>query len=119
MKKYVAVICCLLCVAMGMLGCVKSEGNNTKEAGVPKETTLAENQFVAEVLEVSDEYLMVRAVKGHIKEQELQVWTELVKDKMPKLKVGDTVRITDRGQMTMSIPAQVSATEILLLDDEF
>lgn len=119
MKKYVAVICCLLCVATGMIGCAKNEGNDTKDTGVQKETTLAENQFVAEVLEVSDEYLMVRAVKGHIKDQELQVWTELVKDKMPKLKAGDMVRITDRGQMTMSIPAQVSATEIILVNDEF
>lgn len=119
MKKYVAVICCLLCVATGMIGCTKKEGNDNKDVGVKNEMTLAENQFIAEVLEVSDEYLMVRAVKGHINDQELQVWTEFVKDKMPKLKAGDTVRITDRGQMTMSIPAQVSATEILLLDDEF
>lgn len=118
MSRYLVIICGLLCATFLCIGCT-AKGQDTKETDNVLSTELLENQCVAEVLEVADEYLMVRVVKGHSKGQELQVWTELVKDQMPKVQAGDHVRITDRGQMTMSIPAQVSATEIVLVNDDF
>lgn len=112
-------ICCILCImTVLMTGCtVRPKENQTGDAATITKDSLGENQFLALVTEIGDDYLMTEAKEGHIKNQQVQVWTGLLDHKMiVDIRVGDTVRITDRGQMTMSIPPQVSATDIVRVE---
>ncbi len=100
------------CLALGMLGCKTTKQESTIRPDEAKTETLGENEFLAEVKEVQEEYVMVQALEGHIQNQEVQVWTGMLEE-MPKLQEGDRVRVIDRGQMTMSIPPQVSAVKLI------
>lgn len=93
---------------LGMVGCQRtSNETDAEEYSAP-----SENQFDAVVLEVHDEYLLVEAVEGQVIAGEVKVWLgRLSEDEIPELEEGMTVRITHDGKMTMSIPAQISATE--------
>lgn len=100
------------CLVLGMLGCQTTEQESAIQPEEAKAETLGENEFLAEVKEVQEEYVIVQALEGHIQNQEVQVWTGMIEE-MPKLQEGDRIRITDRGQMTMSIPPQVSAVKLI------
>lgn len=76
----------------------------------------AENQFDAKVIEIYDEYIMVEALKEQDVVGEVRVQIGLLsQDEILEIKKGDTVRITHDGKMTMSIPPQMTAVEIIKL----
>ena len=107
-KKLIAMSILVVVLGIALLGCVKENHSVTEKEG-PKN----EYQFDAKVLEVQEEYLLVKALDGQVVVGEVKVWTGLLeKDAIPALEVGDTVRITNDGKMTMSIPAQMTAVEI-------
>lgn len=86
-----------------------------KEKNIPTEP--AENQFDAKVLEIYDEYIMVEALEGQDVVGEVRVQIGLLKkDEIPKLNQGDNVRITHDGKMTMSLPPQMTAEELLVIN---
>ncbi len=86
-----------------------------KEKNIPTEP--AENQFDAKVLEIYDEYIMVEALEGQDVVGEVRVQIGLLKkDEIPKLNQGDNVRITHDGKMTMSLPPQMTAVELLVIN---
>lgn len=79
-------------------------------------TEPAEDRFDANVLEIYDEYIMVEALEGQDVVGEVRVQTGLLsQDDILELKKGDTVRITHDGKMTMSLPPQMTAIEIMLI----
>lgn len=87
-----------------------------EEENVSKDVEKTENQFDAKVAEVQKEYIMVEALDGQTIAGEVQVWIGLLSDdEIPELKVGDTVRITHDGKMTMSLPPQMSAVEPIVI----
>lgn len=74
----------------------------------------AENQFDAKVLEIYDDYIMVEAMEGQDIVGEVRVQLGLLEKKeIPNLEKNDIVRITHDGKMTMSLPPQMTAVEIL------
>ena len=85
-----------------------------KKTGNGEEKT--ENQFDAKVIEICAEYIMVEALEGQDIVGEVRVQLGLIsKNDIPKLKKNDTVRITHDGKMTMSLPPQMTAEDILLI----
>lgn len=89
----------------------KKTGNG-EEKNVLSEPT--ENQFDAKVLEIYDGYIMVDAVEGQDIVGEVRVQLGLLEEKeIPNLEKNDIVRITHDGKMTMSLPPQMTAVEIL------
>lgn len=107
-KKLVAISMFVIVLGIALFGCAKANNSTIK-----KESPKNEYQFDAEVLEIAEEYLLVKALDGQVVVGEVKVWTGLLeKDAIPALEVGDTVRITNDGKMTMSIPAQMTAVEI-------
>lgn len=76
----------------------------------------AENQFDAKVIEIYDEYIMVEALEEQDVVGEVRVQIGLLsQDEILEIKKGDTVRITHDGKMTMSLPPQMTAVEIIKL----
>ena len=76
----------------------------------------AENQFDAKVIEIYDEYIMVEALEEQEVVGEVRVQIGLLsQDEILEIKKGDTVRITHDGKMTMSLPPQMTAVEIIKL----
>jgi len=72
----------------------------------------SEYQFDAKVLEIQDDYILVEALEGQQIVGEIRVQIGLLTEKqVPRMKKGDTVRITHDGKMTMSIPPQMTAVE--------
>ncbi len=79
-------------------------------------TEPAENQFDAKVIENCDEYIMVEALEGQDIVGEVRVQIGLLsQDEISEIEKGATVRITHDGKMTMSIPPQMTAVEIMLI----
>lgn len=77
----------------------------------------AENQFDAKVLEIYDDYIMVEAMEGQDIVGEVRVQLGLLEKKeIPNLEKNDIVRITHDGKMTMSLPPQMTAIEIMLIN---
>ena len=103
----------LLTVVMCVMACGNKPVDNEKQN---LSTEPAENQLDAKVLEINEEYIMVEAAEGQDIVGEVRVQTGLIsKDEMPKLEKNDTVRITHDGKMTMSLPPQMTAVEIIKL----
>ena len=76
----------------------------------------AENLFDAKVIEIYDEYIMVEALEEQDVVGEVRVQIGLLsQDEILEIKKGDTVRITHDGKMTMSLPPQMTAVEIIKL----
>jgi len=75
-----------------------------------------EHQFDATIIEVQEEFIMVEAFPGEVVAGEVQVWTgNLDKKVISTLEEGMTVRITNDGKMTMSLPPQMTAVEMEIL----
>lgn len=124
MKKNISVLITILfIIGVAVLGCSKKTDKPTfqaptkqKQEESKEQSALTEYQFDATVLEICEEYLMVDALGGQNVAGEVKVWISLLKDdSLLGVKVGDTVRITHDGKMTMSIPPQMSAVELIQL----
>ena len=124
MKKNISVLITILfIIGVAVLGCSKKTDKPTfqaptkqKQEESKEQSALTEYQFDATVLEICEEYLMVDALEGQNVAGEVKVWVAALKnDALSGIKVGDTVRITHDGKMTMSIPPQMSAVELIQL----
>lgn len=113
-KNLIILFSILLVVGACVMACGKKTVDD-KEKNIPTEP--AENQFDAKVLEIYDEYIMVEALEGQDVVGEVRVQIGLLKkDEIPKLNQGDNVRITHDGKMTMSLPPQMTAEELLVIN---
>jgi len=105
-----------IAVAIGVSRVNSSKTENAESKESLNDEKLQENQFDATVTDVQKEYIMVQASDGQTVSGEVHVWIGNVSgENLPKIKVGDTVRITHDGKMTMSLPPQMSATELRVL----
>ena len=113
-KKIFTLFGVIFILAMFVMAC----GNEKKVDEAQKiPSKPAENQFDAKVLEIYDGYIMVEALEGQDIVGEVHVQLGLLKeDEIPKLEKGDCVRITHDGKMTMSLPPQMTAIEIMLIN---
>lgn len=103
-KAWIAIGILLIAVVSGIAIAISVSSKGTEK------NDNKENQFDAKVTEIRSEYLMVEALDGQLIAGEVQVWIgNLSSDDIPKLQIGDTVRITHDGKMTMSLPPQMSA----------
>ena len=110
------VIVTSIAVAIGVSRVNSSESKNVENEESLKNDEMKDNQFDATVTDVQKEYIMVQASDGQTVSGEVHVWIGNVNgENLPKIKVGDTVRITHDGKMTMSLPPQMSATELRVL----
>lgn len=124
MKKNISVLITILFImGVAVLGCSKKTDKPTfqaptkqKQEESKEQSAPTEYQFEAVVLAIDKESLMVQALEGQNVAGEVKVWIGLLEDtEMSGIKVGDTVRITHDGKMTMSIPPQMSAVELTVL----
>lgn len=114
MKKKIVIFGILFILVMFMMACSNKTDVN-EEHNISSKP--AENQFDAKVLEIYDGYIMVEAWEGQDIVGEVHVQLGLLKeDEIPKLEKGDCVRITHDGKMTMSLPPQMTAIEIMLIN---
>ncbi len=114
MKKIAWILIFSLAIVGVIAGCKAKETTNEKQA---EEAVPTEYQFDAIVLEIHEEYIMVEALEGQTVAGQVQVWTGLLNELgYSKMKVGDVVRITHDGKMTMSLPPQMSAVEIKVIE---
>ncbi len=110
----IIMLCCLTFV--GILSGCSSKANTEKAEN--KKTEPTEYQFDATVSEVAEDYIMVVALPDQTIVDEVKVWTGLLSgDNIQEIEVGTTVRITHDGKMTMSIPPQMSAVEIEIIEE--
>lgn len=121
-KKFVIVAFVLMVLGLTVAGCSEEADKplpGEKQSGREQNEELppsTEHQFDAVVLEIDQESLMVQALEGQNVAGEVKVWIGLLEDtEMSGIKVGDTVRITHDGKMTMSIQPQMSAVELTVL----
>lgn len=118
MKKRLWIIMTAILV-VGVLGaCGKASADaGTQETNDEKKNEISEpteNQFDATVLEILDDYIMVEALEEQDIVGEVRVQTGLLTEtEMPELKEGDVVRVTHDGKMTMSLPPQMTAVELI------
>lgn len=99
-----------------LIGCMMFIGA-ISGCGSKVHTEPKENQFDARILEKQDDYILVEALQGQGIEGEVQVWTGLLEeDSISGMEKGLMVRITHSGQMTMSLPPQMSAVAIEVLE---
>ena len=79
-------------------------------------TAPTEYQFDAIVSEISEDFLMVEVLEGQNVAGEVKIWIGALETSvLEDLEVGNTVRITHDGKMTMSIPPQMSAVKLTVL----
>ena len=114
MKKNIIIILgMLLVIGVSVVACCNKSTDDREQQ---KTSEPAENQFDAKVIELCDEYIMVEALEGQEIAGEVRVQTGLLsEDEIPELKNGDTVCITHDGKMTMSLPPQMTAVDLLLI----
>jgi hypothetical protein len=117
-KAWITIVILLVVVGAGvvfLLCNASGKTSNVKKNEMTAEKT--EYQFDAEILEIEKEYIMVNTLEGEAIVGNVHVWTgQIETDVLAELAVGDTVRITHDGKMTMSLPPQMSALEILQID---
>lgn len=104
----------LLVATMVMTGCKAKEMTKENEAQKDAPT---EHQFDATVSKVAEDYIVVVALPDQTIVDEVKVWTGLLSgEEIPEMEVDATVRITHNGRMTMSIPPQMSAVAIEVIE---
>lgn len=97
-----------------VVGTIGACGNVATDTGAQEMDEKKKNQFDATVLEIMDDYIMVEASEGQDIVGEVRVQTGLLSEtEMPELKKGDVVRVTHDGKMTMSLPPQMTAVELM------
>lgn len=113
-KKWwiVVVIILIIGAAILILSRDTNEASGQTNDSSQKPNEASEYQFDAKVLEIQDDYILVEALEGQQIVGEIRVQIGLLTEKqVPRMKKGDTVRITHDGKMTMSIPPQMTAVE--------
>ena len=114
MKKKIVIFGILFILVMFMMACSNKTDVN-EEHNISSKP--AENQFDAKVLEIYDDYIMVEALEGQDIVGEVRVQLGLLEKKeIPNLEKNDIVRITHDGKMTMSLPPQMTAIKIMLIN---
>ncbi|MBQ2987091.1 MAG: hypothetical protein IJE23_06370 [Tyzzerella sp.] len=113
-KKIFTLFGVIFILAMFVMAC----GNEKKVDEAQKiPSKPAENQFDAKVIEIYDEYIMLEALEGQDVVGKVRIQTGLLsQDEILEIEKGDTVRITHDEKMTMSIPPQMTAIEIMLIN---
>ena len=118
-KAWIAIAILLIAVGAGVavLLCTAS-GKTSKEQKEKLPSEKTEYQFDANIVEIQDEYIMVNTLGGESIEGNVHVWTgNIDADVLETLEVGDVVRVTHDGKMTMSLPPQMSAVEVIQIDN--
>ena len=115
-KAWIAIGILLIAVGVGVAVLISMASEKAEQPIRTEEKK--ENQFDATVTAVEDGYLMVEADQGQRIVGEVKVMTGLLeKSTMESVKAGCRVRVTHDGKMTMSLPPQMSALELFLLNE--